>query len=765
MQFITRFSGFIMILCIATNLQAKKTKPLIYGPTGIEGSESKRTIKVANTQKGSPASGKLKKGDVIIGLNGKKFGKSPKHEIAAAIDVAETKKAGGKLTLTIKGNKAVVLTLPVLGSYSSTAPYKCKKTDKIITQLAESLLKSTRAGSGVLSPGILGLMATGEKKYMDAATGLIKKSKLLQIDPKKVDALLRGDIDMGYVGWYWGYALITLGEYYLLTDDKSVLPAMKTYAMGLARGQDGGGLWGHRMATDKRGGRLPGYAQMNQSSLSCFMGMLFAKKCGIKDPVLDAAIAKTYDYFAYFVGRGTFPYGVHGPKARDFNNNGMSGSAAICMSLLDNQNGALFFSKLSAVGFDTLEQGHASNYFNPFWTSLGANFAGPEVTKQFFRKSLWFHNLKRKWDGSYGNDKMKEGPEAGVALLNYCLQRNALLITGRKADKSIWLKPEKATETVMMKSIDYSSKSNDELIVLAKEHSIPQIRRRANWELLKNRQSDLTPKWVSYLSKGAKEDKKLALSMFGMHTALNIKKDKLSKIGIILRNSKETLNTRLAAAQSICHFGELAYPYYMDIVKLIAEEPANGRISSYIEQDLGSCVATLCKEPFGKGLVTNKDMFYKAALKLIDHKRSLGRTSGLLMLVDMPFEDLHRVIDKVMYVTKNEDATYESYHSIGGTLGTSLSILAKHNIKEGLSYFVKLWKAPGKNGFKVRMVCATLHKYGGNARDVLGELEKLNPGHNSGRFKGMWQKMAKAIRDDKNPPKLITLEEALKNRK
>ena len=89
----------------------------------------------------------------------------------------------------------------------------------------------------------------------------------------------------------------------------------------------------------------------------------------------------------------------------------MSASAAICMSMRDNPEGALFFAKLSATGFDTLEQGHASNYFNPFWTSLGANLAGPEVSKRFFKKSLWYHNLKRNWDGSYGSESKKEGPE------------------------------------------------------------------------------------------------------------------------------------------------------------------------------------------------------------------------------------------------------------------------------------------------------------------------------------------------------------------
>ena len=759
------FLVFIFMLFTIMQVNAGSKGPEIFGPTGIEGSEFKNTIKVNSAQTKSPASGKLKKGDIIVGINGKKFGKNPKFEIAEAIDAAETREAEGSLILNLKGNKEVTLTLPVLGSYSSTAPYNCSKTDKIITMLAESLLNSKRAGGGATKSGILGLLATGEKKYVDAAIEMVKNSDLKLILPEKVDSLLRGDIDMGYVGWYWGYNLITLGEYYQITGDKSVLPAMKIYALGLARGQDGGGLWGHRMATDKRKGRLPGYAQMNQPSLTCLMGMLFAKKCGINDPVLDAAIEKTYDYVKYFVGRGTFPYGVHGPQTRDFNNNGMNGSAALCMSLKDNQLGAQFFAKLSATGFDTLEQGHASNFFNPLWTALGANLAGPEVSAHFFRKSLWFHNLKRRWDGSYGNYAMKEGPEAGVALLNYCLSRKALLITGREADKSIWLNKEEASSAVLMKGIDYTSKSNEELISMAKDHPIPQIRRRANWELVKNRQGKLTPEWSAYLSNGTKEQKELALSMFGFHTPLKIKKDQLDKIGSILRNPKENLNTRVAAAQSISHFGELGQAYYMDIVKLVVEDRPNDKISSYIDQDLGACLSALCKNPFTKGLVNDKNTFYKAALKLIDHKRSDGRASGLTMLLDMPFEDLHRVVDKIIYVANNEDPTYESYHSIGGTLGTALAILAKHNIKDGLPYFIKLWEAPGKHGFKVRMVCDTLPKYGGNGREILAQLEKLNPGYNSGRFKGMWEKMARAIREDKNPPKLITLTEALKGNK
>jgi hypothetical protein len=315
-----------------------------------------------------------------------------------------------------------------------------------------------------------------------------------------------------------------------------------------------------------------------------------------------------------------------------------------------------------------------------------------------------------------------------------------------------------------MANIDYTKKGNEELITLALDHAIPQIRRRANWELVTKRREQLTSQWVAYLTKGTDEQKSLALSIMGYHTPIEAKKDYVDKIGAILRNPKESIHTRVSAAQSLAHFGETAFPYYMDLVKLLADDRPSTQINSYIDQDLGSAINSLCKDPFSKGLVKDKDIFYKAALKLVDHKRAKGRSYGLGMLVDMPFEDLHKVIERIMHVLKNEDPNYESYHSIGGTLGTALEILAKHKIKDGLPYFVKLWKDPGKAGFKVRMICATLPKYGGNAKAELDELEKLNPNYNKGRFAGIWKKMADTIRGDKNPPKLISIEEALKGK-
>lgn len=226
----------IIIAMVFTTLfafGAKKKDPegTLVGPTGIIGSISKNTIKVNGTQKGSPADGKLKNGDLIIGIGKAKF-KNTVRDMAEAIDAAETEKAGGKMTLMLKGNKEVTITLPVLGAYSETAPFKCDKTDKIITMTADNLLKSK---GDRFSLEELALMATGEKKYVDAACESIRNKEWAKDDGEPMKNHL-------FCTWNWGYRATVLTEYYLLTKDESVLPALKSLALSLAIGQDGRGV-------------------------------------------------------------------------------------------------------------------------------------------------------------------------------------------------------------------------------------------------------------------------------------------------------------------------------------------------------------------------------------------------------------------------------------------------------------------------------------------------------------------------------------------
>lgn len=741
---------------------AKNSAPIIFGPTGFEGLISKQIIKVTNLQKGSPADGKLEIGAEIIGVGSKKFGANPGRVIAEAIDLAESNEAKGQMTLMMKGGNNVTLELPFLGSYSATAPYDCEKSNKIISLAAESILKKGFGKSGSrLHPELLGLMATGEKKYIDVAAKEILSSDWANPDPDDIQKQISGEIPQGSTGWYWGYHLITLSEYHLLTGDKSVLPAIKIYAVALAKGQDAAGLWGHRMASPTRFGRLPGYAQMNQSSMSSYMGMLLAKKCGVNDPDLEIGLKKTYDYVASHIGRGSFPYGVHGPNSQAFNNNGSSASAAICMALAGNTEGAKFFSQLSATSYDDLEKGHASSFFNPLWTPLGANLSGPEVTQQFLKKSLWYHNLRRNFDGSW-SPSWKEGPHEGVALLTYCLPRKALYITGSMADQSIWLKGDDATAAVNISKTDYKSKSSEELMTLAMNHFLPQVRRAASGTLV-DRRSELEATWIKFLKEGSPKEKELAISQYGWWIPIEARLPQLESIGAILRDTNAPVHLRVTAAGAICHMGEPAQKYFMDIINLIVlEKPKD--ILGEIDGELGSAATKLCATPIPSGLVTDKPLFYKAALKLADNKRQGARASGLTLLAGMPVQDFHIVADKVLHVINDQDGTYHAYHNPGSSVTAGIGILADLNIKEGLDLALDIEKNPsGKGSFKMKATWAVLAKYGANAKDALEIYKKrINNRKDFGRLTREYNAMIEAIEKDTTPKKLITLDEAIK---
>ncbi|MFU8779811.1 MAG: DUF6288 domain-containing protein [Kiritimatiellia bacterium] len=731
------------------------------GPTGLTGTLSGKTLKIVSVAKGSPVDGLINTGDEIVGVGASAFVSDPRRELAAAIDVAETEAGGGKLTLMLKGGKSVDLPLTILGSYSDTAPWNCPKSQAIIERAAEAILASKDYGVATHT-GLLGLMATGEQKYIDVVAEVIRDAKWAQPDQADIEAMFAGEKDIGMVGWYWGYNLIALGEYYLLTGDTSVLPAIRTYAVSLARGQDAGGLYGHRMATPARNGRLPGYAQMNQSSLTSLLGMLMAARCGIDDPILKQGIERTYAYYATFIGKGAFNYGVHGPNTRTYNNNGTSGSAAVCMALADNAVGTAFFSQLSATSFDGLEQGHASTFFNPLWTPLGANFSGPEVAQQFFAESRWLQTMYRRWDGSFsrsgGNERA--GSQTGVALLTYCLPRKALFITGRDSDPKIWVKGDRATEVVQRSKVDYAAKSVDALLALL-NHPIPQVRREVVWSL-RQKEGDFIAKLVAVMESGQKREKLSAIEYFGWQCPPEQALPQLERIGAILRDKQADPEVRAAAAATLSHMGEPAYKYYNDMLQLIVDAQPGDRFRD-VDQSVGASLNRLCPTPFATGLVTDKALLYTAAHLLMDHKRQHARESGVRLIAEVPLDDFHLVADKVMHIVEDRDDSYHSYHSWQGSIGGAIKILANLNIKEGIPYTVGvLDREDGKFGFKVRMICDVLPAYGANAKDALAEL-KVDPRFKTienGRFRGMWQNMVKAIEEDPAPRKLMTFEEA-----
>lgn len=756
----------------------KKPEGQLLAPTGFRGvlipkwPRDPVEIHVTHIEKGSPSDGTdLKRGDIIVGIGNEAFAEHPALALAKAVDIGEA--ADGNLTLLLKDSKQVTIKLANLGAYSATAPYNCPKTDAIIEQAAEQLMKEEGLGSTPTRTGLLGLMATGEKKHLDVVRELIHNSDMLKVDPKVIDEYLKtGQPNLGSTGWAWGYNLIVLGEYYLLTKDETVLPAIHTYAIGLARGQDAVGLWGHRVATEATGGRIPGYGIMNQCSLSNFMGMLLARKCGIQDPVLDEAIETTNAYVAHHINRGGFPYGVHGPTADQFNNNGTSGMAAICMALMGNREGVAFFSRSCVPTHDKLTLGHASHFFNPLWTPLGASLSGPEATQAFFKRSLWYFNGKRHWNGGFPG-RGRGGFFAGQALLTYCLPRKVLYITGREADESIRVQADELDLLIGLNSFDYKKASKDKLFEMLRDPLI-QVRTKAAQELSsrltftwgrKLGEDPLSPTLLRMIDNGSEQEKIIALQVLGgifrgyaTHFA--------QTFDDVMKNNKQPHAVRVAAATAFQNCGEGVYPYFSDLLKLVLEERPEpdpfGHTDRAFALAIEKIMGDLRTQETRQKLKSDKVLVYRVASRFLDHPRQNVRGVGIKLLEGIKLEDFHLVGDKLMYVLNDEDPNYHSYSKVLNADG--IEILADLNIKEGLDLLEDgIFNKDGKWGFKYGALIKSLPKYGANAKPYIPTFEAHNSINKPGdRFTPAWQKAVQMILEDKDPKKLITAEEAIR---
>lgn len=730
------------------------------GPTGLFGVTSPTNIKITKVQDGSPADGKIKAGDVIVAAGGITFKDQTRRQLAEAIDNAESATSKGILTLDLQGGKKVDLQLKTLGTFSATAPFNCPKTDAIITQTADHLVASKKFGRGGMNIGLLGLLATGEPKYI----GVVK-------DTIHGAAWAKPDIQLTLQGtsksWSWGYTNLLLCEYYLLTGDQYVLPAIKAYSVAIAQGRDAAGLWGHRMADPEinRGqlhGRLHGYAVMNQSSLPLFISLMLADKCGIKHPEIQAGIAQTHGFYTDFIGRGTLPYGVHNPNSKSYNNNGMSGLAAVAFSLHGNKEGVAFFSRMSAAAHNIMETGHTGHYFNQLWTGLGANLAGPETSAAFFKETRWLHTLNRTWDGNFTYDgcgypngifSYRGLSDAGSHLLNLCLGRKKLFITGRDADDSIWLKGPDVEVVIGLPTMDVKSMSDEELLA-SFGHPMPKVRVEAIWTL-RPREHTLAGEVRNMIRHGSDLARASAIGYYGYgcppELALSVRDDLMT----VLLDPNESMDLRAAAAASLCWLKEQAHPAFEEILKLVVtDKPDDPR--GRIDENLGSSLTIMTADPFAAGLVKDKDLFYAAALKLMDHKRANGRTQGAKLIANMPLGDFHRVADKVLYIIADQDLTYHAYHNLGPKT-ESISILANLNIEGGIEAAFETLESPvGKAGFKLRMLMAVLPKYGASAKPFLPKIKATG----AGKFQKQWDAMVKQIEASEGARKMISIEEA-----
>lgn len=459
------------------------------GPMGVNGwvfnqqsnrgaSLLARQILITAVDKDGPSAGTLAVGDVVLGAYGERFTRDARRALGDAINEAETEERGGNLELQVWRNgtvREVAVMLEVLGEYSKTTPFECTKNDRVIDKAVAHM----KANPKLLNPGWigyingLGLLATGRDDVMPmvkelAHAGILKEGETLSVE-KHVPMMC----------WHWSYKTVFLCEYYLRTKDAAVLPTITEHATKIAMGQSGAGTWGHTYAarenTGYLHGHLGGYGAINQQGLTLMIALALAEKCGVANDEVRDAMKRGTDFFSYFIGKGTIPYGDHGAANQWYDDNGKSGAAAIFFDLIKHREGAQFFSEMILGSVPSgREAGHTGHFWSRLWGGMGAARGGELGLQTFMKEMNPLFTLERQpngrmvFQGNAGEAGDKGDPKdkwdsTGSRLLHLCVPRRTLYITGKETPRKTHLTPARIERILWAGRLDVDRTAREKL--------------------------------------------------------------------------------------------------------------------------------------------------------------------------------------------------------------------------------------------------------------------------------------------------------------
>jgi len=324
----------------------------------------------------------------------------------------------------------IELQLDVMGSFSSTSPYYCRKSENIVRKAEQWISDRFRPESGFASDptGFLGtnihfLMAAGTPEHQ----GLVRRvvyAKIARMDPKPPAPGSKSK------PWHTGYDSLLLGEYYHLTGDRNVLPHLRNQAAlsamsqlkpadetpadkEAARTEQQVGGWRQNYPGNPERWKS-GYGLMPHAGMPCVMGMLLAKEAGLKidELALERGLVHFNKQRAEF---GDVIYWYHplrreGPKPIDPNaeargglwtQNGKLGTAAALFNMAGDTGTTEICSRYCVYSFNNTRHGHGGMFFNNYWTPIGAHVSGENGFKHFMKGQRWWRELYRRHDGSF----------------------------------------------------------------------------------------------------------------------------------------------------------------------------------------------------------------------------------------------------------------------------------------------------------------------------------------------------------------------------
>lgn len=751
-----------------------KTHDWTLGATGARGwvwgwrghTFEARQIYITTVAAGSPADGVLAKGDVILGLAGKMFDDDARVVLARALTEAEKEQNHGLLKL-IRWREGktenVEIKLAVMGAYSDTAPYNCSKSKKIFEQGCQAIAKK---GLGKVSIpnslNALALLASGKAEYRPMLAEYARLAAELRLESMAT--------------WHYGYANMFLAEYYLATGDKSILPGLKRITMEAARGQSNVGTWGHKFA--RPDGILNGYGAMNQPGLSLTISMVLARQAGVKDPVLDRAIAKASSFLRWYANKGAIPYGDHAPWP-DHEDNGKCCLAAVLFDLLGDAEAAGFFSRMGTAAWAERESGHTGNFFNVLWAMPGVARSGELATAAYLKQDAWYYDLARAWDGSFvyqgnpanWNHHCYGGWDStGAYLLAYALPLKSLYLTGKKPTCVKPLTREQVVATIdagkdfdfWRNKTSYDGRTTPELLEGLKSWS-PAVRTRSA-SSLSRRDDNVVPQLMAMLDSkdvntryGACE----ALLQLGSRSA-----PAAGKLRELLGDKDQWIRGLAARALGA---GEVkaCRAAAEDMLKMAAKDASDdprGIVNRSVAQALFTKPGSHTLPP---GVLSeslegvDRKLIYGAIRGLLKNEDSSARGRLIAIYPRLTDQDLQVLLPDIMVATAKMAPSNTMFAD--GIRLAGLDLLSSRHISEGMQMCIDVIE-PDRWGLGHRFdKCVVyLSRYGGNLKQVMPALRKLRDSVGKGDRPAKIDKLIADIEADTNPPKLQTAAEFMR---
>lgn len=684
-----------------------------------------RQIAITKVASGSPADGILKVGDVILGVGEKPFSYDPRTEFGKALTGAEAQ--SGQLLLIrwrSGAQKKVTLKLPILGTYSATAPYHCSKSKLILEEgckvLAQKIVDPKyQANPIVRSLNALALLASGKKEYLP-----LVKQEVKWASDYKTESMAT---------WYYGYAIMLLAEYQMATGDDSFMPGLRRLALEAADGQSIVGSWGHKFAGDD--GRLVGYGMMNAPGLPLTSSLILATKAGVSDPKVARAIERSTKLLRFYIGKGAVPYGDHHPWTQTHEDNGKCGMAAFLFNLNNEPKGAQFFSRMSLASHGSeRDTGHTGNFFNILWALPGVAQSGPHATGAWMKEfGSWYFDLARRHDGTFSHqgppnarhDSYANWDCTSAYLLSYARPLKKLYMTGKHPGAIPQISAPEAADIVAdgrgwsnkYRNDAYDKISETDLLKLLSSWS-PIVRERAAIALGRKKSSNPVPTLIRMLGSSDLETR------YGACQALSqLKHTGADAVPALLENlNHPDLWLRIEAAEALAHIGKPAMKALPKLLTMLAKGSTKEDPRAMEQRYLSFVV-------FGKMLRNSlenidRDLLRKAIVAGLQNQDGRSRGSVGQIYNKLSYDEIKPILPAIYEAIAKPSPSGIMFAS--GVRLAGLDLLAKHRIKEGMPLCFEVMQIDkwGKAA-RIPRCLGSLEKYGAGAKPILPKLKQL----------------------------------------